>query len=104
MTQTQTNVATFRFEDLPIDLHGEIFAHLTSPSDLLHVAQASKLFFRLALRLLYRDIHYDTPAHFFHNLTFWDRNWALWGLQDQGLENITAEFPDLEVSINLVYI
>ncbi|KIK52685.1 hypothetical protein GYMLUDRAFT_100658 [Collybiopsis luxurians FD-317 M1] len=74
-----------RLEDLPIDLAGEIFGHLTSPSDLLHVAQASKSLFRIAIRLLYRDICYDSPAHLYHNLSFWER-------KDLGLENV-AEAP-----------
>ncbi|KAJ3787173.1 hypothetical protein GGU10DRAFT_349448 [Lentinula aff. detonsa] len=58
-------------EDLPYDLAGEIFSHLQSPADLLHVAQASKSLFYIAIRLLYRNIHYETASQFFHNLPFW---------------------------------
>ncbi|KAF5392228.1 hypothetical protein D9757_001597 [Collybiopsis confluens] len=68
-------------EDLPMDVAGGLFEHLSSPSDLLHVAQASKSLFRLAIRRLYREISYETPAHFFHNQSFWQRT-------DLGLGNI----------------
>ncbi|KAF5392227.1 hypothetical protein D9757_001596 [Collybiopsis confluens] len=80
-----TEAGPKNLEDLPIDIAGELFEHLSSPSDLLHIAQASKSLFRLAIRHLYRDLTYETPAHFFHNKPFWQRT-------DLGLENI-AETP-----------
>ncbi|GAW08804.1 hypothetical protein LENED_010893 [Lentinula edodes] len=61
-------------EDLPYDLAGEIFRHLPSSADLLHIAQASKSLYYVAIRILYRDIHYETLSDFYHNLPFWTHN------------------------------
>ncbi|KAJ4480174.1 hypothetical protein J3R30DRAFT_3701532 [Lentinula aciculospora] len=60
-------------EDLPYDLAGEIFSHLLCSADLLHVAQASKSLYSIAIRLLYRDIRYETVPQLFYNLPFWQR-------------------------------
>ncbi|KAF5392221.1 hypothetical protein D9757_001598 [Collybiopsis confluens] len=54
---------------------------------------SNKLFFRLAIRLLYQDISYNTPAHFFHNIPFWERDWTEWGLENLGLEKNIFETP-----------
>ncbi|KAJ3976076.1 hypothetical protein EV361DRAFT_885321 [Lentinula raphanica] len=59
-------------QDLPLDIAGEIFSHLQSPADLLHVAQASKSVYFVAIRLLYRNIRYDTVNQFSCNLSFWN--------------------------------
>ncbi|GLB39427.1 hypothetical protein LshimejAT787_0605890 [Lyophyllum shimeji] len=74
VTLRRSRELRFNLQNLPREIWISVFEAMEAPSDLLKVIRTCKFFYSLAVRVLYRDLHWMGPFLYTKNVPFWNRH------------------------------